>query len=141
MSVPITFRVPHIPPPPSPNIQNPPSPGDLTEVAEYQTFSVSGERLDKVTLVSDQHTFGEHCSALLYFVSDPIPEGKVTEITWIIEGHDQGWGGDHPGTARHLVERILFGQLNPDLHRKLPWRVLVVRSVHISTCPWKNWSY
>ncbi|TFK92240.1 hypothetical protein K466DRAFT_595388 [Polyporus arcularius HHB13444] len=76
---------------------------EIMELAEYYP-TISAERSDKVTIRADQHTRDNYCSALLYLVSPPLPdcrEGeswRMKKVTWTIEGHDQGWGGDHPRT-------------------------------------------
>ncbi|RPD66617.1 hypothetical protein L227DRAFT_649307 [Lentinus tigrinus ALCF2SS1-6] len=74
---------------------------DIMELAEYYAI-VKAERTDGVTLRADQHTHMDHCSALLYLVTPPLPDCKEGEsakkVVWVIEGHDQGWGGQHPGT-------------------------------------------
>lgn len=75
---------------------------DIMELAEYYP-TISAERGDNINIRADQRTRGDYCSALLYLVSPPLPdcrEGeswRMKKVTWTIEGHDQGWGGDHPG--------------------------------------------
>ncbi|KAI0723759.1 hypothetical protein C8T65DRAFT_89106 [Cerioporus squamosus] len=76
---------------------------DILDLAEYYP-TVSAERSDTINLRADQHTRRNHCSALLYLVSPPLPdcmEGenwRMKKVMWTIEGHDQGWGGVQPGT-------------------------------------------
>ena len=77
---------------------------DTMELAEYHP-TVTTERTDTVTVNASQFEGGNYCSSLLYFVSPPLPSGKGGEnwkakkVVWVIEGHDQGWGEEVPGSS------------------------------------------
>ena len=87
---------------------------DIMELADYYPTFVA-ERADSITVRADQHTRRDYCSALLYLVSPPLPDSKEGEswkakkVVWVIKGHDQGWGGEHPGWLPHgqLRHRLL----------------------------------
>ncbi|KAI1791634.1 hypothetical protein LXA43DRAFT_387959 [Ganoderma leucocontextum] len=76
---------------------------DIMDLADYHpTVSIEREKL--VKLRADEHTPGDSCSSRLYLIGPPIPGGKEDEnwrmrkVTWYLEGRDQGWGGEQPGT-------------------------------------------
>ncbi|KAI0748609.1 hypothetical protein C8Q80DRAFT_1172803 [Daedaleopsis nitida] len=89
----------------SPNASDAPNiPDNMNPGEDLPT--VHAQCTDLVHMRADRHTPGDNCSALLYLVSPPLPasrEGqswKAKKVTWTIEGRDQGWGGEHPGTFR-----------------------------------------
>ncbi|KAI0362646.1 hypothetical protein OH77DRAFT_1416914 [Trametes cingulata] len=64
-----------------------------------------------------------NCAARLCLLSSPIPGGetpegtvKVKKVVWTIESHDQGWGGEHPGTfhgAYSWFDACIFRPVSP----------------------------
>ncbi|KAI0748515.1 hypothetical protein C8Q80DRAFT_743955 [Daedaleopsis nitida] len=102
---------------------------DIMDLAEYYP-AVRAERTDIVRMFSDHYKPRDHCSALLYLVSPPLPAGRNGEgwrmksVTWTVEGHNQGWVGHYPGSftgANSWYEACIFrpshvsGRKGPDV--------------------------
>ena len=54
-------------------------------------------------------------AAQLYLFTPPLPQtngdgdelARVVKVTWLVEGHDQGWGGEAPGEHALLVLALI----------------------------------
>ena len=82
---------------------------EIMDLAEYYPC-VRAARTSLVRMRADAHTRRDYCSSLLYLMSPPLRGGgegeswRMKKVTWTVEGHDQGWGGNHRGmvSARNL---------------------------------------
>ena len=78
---------------------------DIMDLADYHP-RVSAAHDEPAVLAANRYRHDDHCSALLYLATPPISyprEGeswRVLRVTWMIEGCDQGWGGQRPGERR-----------------------------------------
>ncbi|PIL24422.1 hypothetical protein GSI_14176 [Ganoderma sinense ZZ0214-1] len=76
---------------------------EIMDLADYHP-AVFVELETLVKLNANAYTPEDPCSSRLYLITPPIPgprEGenwRMRKVTWYLEGRDQGWGGEHPGT-------------------------------------------
>ncbi|KAH9915770.1 uncharacterized protein BXZ73DRAFT_92559 [Epithele typhae] len=79
---------------------------DIMDLADYHPRIGDGNGpLDPpFALPANKFDPSDYCSACAILQSPPIPGSREDEnwrmlrVAWTIEGRDQGWGGDHPGT-------------------------------------------
>ncbi|KAI0748610.1 hypothetical protein C8Q80DRAFT_749675 [Daedaleopsis nitida] len=124
---------------------------DIMDIAEYYPV-VRAKHSELVSIAANEHTSHDSRSSRLYLVSPPLPAGREGEswrmkkVTWTIEGHDQGWGGEYPGTFRAAYswyEACIFrpsptsdGGLGDDakLRSLLQARHLFLETEHVKEC-------
>ncbi|KAI0672743.1 hypothetical protein C8Q78DRAFT_677041 [Trametes maxima] len=83
---------------------------EIMDLAEYYP-SVIGTSyhpgdVDLILTASGGCPEHRNCAASRCVLTPPLPPGdpgetwRVKRVTWNITSHDQGWGGEHPGTFR-----------------------------------------